>query len=95
MKAFKPVNNIREIRKKLGMNQIDFWSKVGVTQSGGSRYESGRNMPRSVHELVRLVHMEQLDLSKLKKVDFDIAELLKTDHPELYNELKAKVENGQ
>ena len=36
----------REIRRKLGLNQQQFWSKIGVTQSGGSRYESGRNMPR-------------------------------------------------
>ena len=35
----------REIRRKMGMNQQQFWSKLGVTQSGGSRYESGRNMP--------------------------------------------------
>ena len=27
----------REIRKKLGLNQQQFWSRVGVTQSGGSR----------------------------------------------------------
>ncbi|KES10963.1 hypothetical protein SASC598O11_008360, partial [Snodgrassella alvi SCGC AB-598-O11] len=33
MKAFKPINNVREIRKKLGLNQIEFWSQVGVTQS--------------------------------------------------------------
>ena len=31
----------REIRRKLGLNQQQFWSKIGVTQSGGSRYESG------------------------------------------------------
>ena len=42
----------REIRRKLGLNQQQFWSKIGVTQSGGSRYESGRNMPKPVRELV-------------------------------------------
>lgn len=29
-----------KLRKKLGLNQSDFWSRVRVTQSGGSRYES-------------------------------------------------------
>ena len=48
----------REIRRKLGLNQQQFWSKIGVTQSGGSRYESGRNMPRPVRELLRLVHVD-------------------------------------
>lgn len=38
----------RELRKKLGLNQADFWSRVGVMQSGGSRYESGRDMPVQV-----------------------------------------------
>ena len=45
MKSFEKIENIRDIRKKLGLNQMDFWSRIGVTQSGGSRYESGRNMP--------------------------------------------------
>ena len=44
----------REIRRKLGLNQQQFWSALGVTQSGGSRYESGRNMPRPVQQLLRL-----------------------------------------
>ena len=66
MKAFKPINNIRDIRKNLGLNQIEFWSQVGVTQSGGSRYESGRNMPKPVRELLRLVHVEQVDIKSIK-----------------------------
>ena len=39
-------------RKKLGINQSDFWSRVSVTQSGGSRYESGRKIPRPVQLLL-------------------------------------------
>ena len=39
MKLFEEISNPRDIRRKLGLNQHDFWSKVGVTQSGGSRYE--------------------------------------------------------
>jgi predicted transcriptional regulator len=43
MKLFEEISSPREIRRKLGLNQLEFWSKVGVTQSSGSRYESGRN----------------------------------------------------
>ena len=93
MKAFKPISNVREIRKKLGLNQIEFWSQVGVTQSGGSRYEAGRNIPKPVRELVRLVHVEQLDLSKLNRTNMEIAELLKTEHPEIYQQLKSKTDH--
>ena len=41
-----------EIRSKLGMNQTDFWSPFGVTQSCGSRYESSRSIPRPVQILL-------------------------------------------
>ncbi len=94
MKAFQSINNIRDIRKNLGLNQIEFWSQVGVTQSGGSRYEAGRNMPKPVRELVRLVHVEQVDLSKLSKTDLLISERLKTEHPHIYAALKDAVSNN-
>ena len=47
-------SKIAEHRKKLGANQHAFWSPLGVTQSGGSRYESGRNLPKPVALLVAL-----------------------------------------
>ncbi|HEY3433415.1 MAG TPA: helix-turn-helix domain-containing protein [Rhodocyclaceae bacterium] len=78
----------REIRRKLGLNQQQFWSKLGVTQSGGSRYESGRNMPRPVQQLLRLVHVEQIDISKIKREDYEIVEYLKANDSALFKELK-------
>ena len=78
----------REIRRKLGLNQQQFWSKIGVTQSGGSRYESGRNMPRPVRELLRLVHVEQLDIQRIRRDDIDVVEYLKSEDPDLYKTLK-------
>ena len=44
-----------KLRKKLGLNQAQFWSNVGVTQSGGSRYESGREIPKPTKRLIYLV----------------------------------------
>ncbi|MRR51046.1 MAG: transcriptional regulator [Rhodocyclaceae bacterium] len=87
MKTMEKVD-AREIRRKLGMNQQQFWSKLGVTQSGGSRYESGRNIPRPVQQLLRLVHVEQIDVSKVKREDFEVVEYLKSSDPELYKNLK-------
>ena len=78
----------REIRKRLGLNQQQFWSRIGVTQSGGSRYESGRNMPRPVRELLRLVHVEQLDLQKIKREDMDVIEYLRNEEPEQLKNLR-------
>ena len=45
---------IVEFRKKNKLNQAAFWGPIGVTQSGGSRYESGRNIPAPVMALVVL-----------------------------------------
>lgn len=75
------------------MNQEQFWTQIGVTQSGGSRYESGRDMPRPVKELLRLVHVEQLDLSQVKRVDFEIIGYLKESHPDLYRTLRRAVKS--
>lgn len=91
MKLFDKIFNPREIRRKLGLNQQEFWTKIGVTQSGGSRYESGRDMPKPVVELLRLVHVEQIDLSKVNKEDFEILEYLKTSHADLYQSLAKAV----
>lgn len=44
----------RAMRRRLDLNQQEFWSAVGVTQSGGSRYEQDRRIPKPVMELLRL-----------------------------------------
>jgi transcriptional regulator with XRE-family HTH domain len=93
VKLLDRVLNPREIRRRLGMNQEQFWTQIGVTQSGGSRYESGRDMPRPVKELLRLVHVEQLDLSQVKRVDFEIIIYLKESHPDLYRTLRRAVKS--
>jgi transcriptional regulator with XRE-family HTH domain len=91
VKLFDRVLNPREIRRRLGLNQEQFWTQIGVTQSGGSRYESGREMPKPVRELLRLVHVEQIDLSQVKRVDFEIISYLKNSHPDLYRSLRRAV----
>jgi len=88
VKLLERVLNPREIRRRLGLNQEQFWTQIGVTQSGGSRYESGREMPRPVRELLRLVHVEQIDLSQVKRIDFEIISYLKEAHPDLYRSLR-------
>ena len=83
----------REIRARLGLNQDEFWTQIGVTQSGGSRYESGRDMPKPVRELLRLVHVERIDLSRVKREDFEVLEYLKTEHPDLYKKLRRAIKS--
>ncbi len=94
MKANDKVD-AREIRRKLGMNQQQFWSKLGVTQSGGSRYESGRNMPRPVQHLLRLVHIEQIDINRIRREDYEVVEYLKSHNPELFKSLRKQARSAK
>jgi transcriptional regulator with XRE-family HTH domain len=84
MKPFDTITNPRDLRRKLRLNQSEFWSKVGVTQSGGSRYETGRRMPSPVRELLRLVHVEGIVLAKAKGDDLVVGAYVRKTNPQLY-----------
>ena len=88
MKPFERIANPREIRRRLRMNQQEFWSSIGVTQSGGSRYESGRSMPKPVRELLRLVHIEGVELAKAKGEYLKVVSYLREANPRLYRSLR-------
>jgi transcriptional regulator with XRE-family HTH domain len=88
MKASDKVSKPRDIRHRLGLNQQEFWGRIGVTQSGGSRYESGRTMPKPVQELLRLVHVDQIDVRKITRGDFQVISYLKASEPALYKRLR-------
>ncbi|MGQ0579132.1 MAG: helix-turn-helix domain-containing protein [Betaproteobacteria bacterium] len=90
MSMLAKIQNPRSIRRRLGMNQQEFWGRIGVTQSGGSRYESGRNMPKPVQALLRVVHVDQIDLKKLNRRDAAVISYLKTAEPTLYRRLRSE-----
>ena len=94
MKPFDRIANPREIRRRLRLNQHQFWSRIGVTQSGGSRYESGRRMPKPVRELLRLVHIEGVELSKARGNDLHLVSHLRATNPRLYHRLKKEAQQN-
>ena len=53
-KAIKQLSNVRAFRQSVAPNQSVFWNQYGVTQSGGSRYEGGRNIPTATRILMAL-----------------------------------------
>lgn len=63
-----PLSDVREFRETRGENQTQFWSRFGVTQSGGSRYESGRALPLPVAMLVAAFAAGSLDDDALRKL---------------------------
>lgn len=81
-------SNPRAIREELGLTQQEFWEAIGVTQSGGSRYEKKRLMPSLVTSLFRLVYVEKIDIWHIKKDDIAALEYLKSTDSALYETIK-------
>ena len=52
----KKLKTVLDLRKSLGLNQTEFWGPLGVTQSGSSRYERGRRIPKPVAILLEIKH---------------------------------------
>lgn len=63
-------DRVREKRLKSGMNQSAFWTRYGISQSGGSRYETGRNIPTPAAMLIWLHEVGRIS-------DKDLGEALK------------------
>lgn len=58
----------RFLREKAGQSQKAFWAKIGITQSGGCRYESGANIPRPVRTLIFLNHVANIEIDASSEI---------------------------
>lgn len=56
--------NIQRIRKKMGMNQLEFAKLLYIDQSSLSRYENGRYVP-GVDVLVKVAKLADINLQDL------------------------------
>ena len=56
------ISDYRKLRRQLDLNQSEFWSRIGVTQSGGSRYESGSPVPKPTAILARLIYIDGMTI---------------------------------
>ena len=72
------IKNYRELRRKMDISQSEFWNRLGITQSGGSRYESGRNVPKPTQTVIHLAYgTTKAALEKLAALrGITVAELL-------------------
>lgn len=67
-------SEIKAARKALRLTQGEFWEALHVTQSGGSRYESGRDVPEPVQVLLNLVlGPEKMVAAQLKELRATLA----------------------
>lgn len=66
--AIKDPADIKALRKSMGLQQTQFWGRLGVTQSGGSRYEAGREIPEPTLLLLNIVYGPEKQSAKLVEV---------------------------
>lgn len=48
--------SLERIRRATRLSQEEFWGRIGITQSGGSRYEAGRQVPEPVRLLLAIAY---------------------------------------
>ncbi len=87
MLTFDPLS----IRRSTSLNQAEFWSVLGVTQSAGSRYERGFPMPEPTRILFRLAYIEGISIATLRHEDAELGLFLRESMPSLYEELVRRV----
>lgn len=52
----------RSMRESCGLSQKAFWSAVGLTQSGGCRYERGNRLPKPIRILLFITYVARLKI---------------------------------
>ena len=55
-KKLPSIRKCRELRRKMNLSQSEFWNRIGVTQSGGSRYEAMRKVPKTTQTVIDLTY---------------------------------------
>lgn len=53
---------VKAMRKGLKLTQTEFWTPLGLTQSGGSRYESHQEIPKPVCKLIYIHYEAKIDV---------------------------------
>lgn len=64
------LNDITAIRRARNENQSQYWTRLGVTQSAGSRYENERDLPEPTAILLALFEtgvVSEQDIATAKK----------------------------
>jgi hypothetical protein len=47
-------------------------------------------MPKPVQHLLRLVHVDRIDISRISRADYEVVSFLKGTRPELYKKLRTQ-----
>lgn len=59
--------NYRKHRNSLGLDQREYWGRIGLTQSTGSRYETGRTPHKTIRMLHTLAYGKEREITRTLK----------------------------
>lgn len=65
-KPKKLISDYRKLRRNMGLSQTEFWGRLGVTQSAGSRYESSRDVPKPIAVLAHMAYIDKADIDAME-----------------------------
>lgn len=73
--------DVKQIRKRVRLGQEKFWNRIGLSQSGGCRYENNvRRIPTNVELLIALAYGTNEEavslLMVLRGADFNARQVL-------------------
>lgn len=94
IKTDQQINGIaaKHLRIQSGKNQRDFWTGLGITQSGGSRYEGGATIPKPLRTLIFLQYVAGLNIDASSEEG--VASLVRLGKLQASEQAENKVEIG-
>lgn len=57
----------KKLREEAGLTQREFWNRLGLTQSGGCRYEGGQTIPKTVRILLFAMYVAGIRIDPTTK----------------------------
>lgn len=85
----------KALRERGGLTQKAFWNSIGITQSGGSRYEQVKLIPKPVRILIYTMYVAGIRVDASSKAGADgllkLAQLQASETSESSKEIGAKV----
>ena len=61
--------DVPKLRGELGLSQADFWGKLGISQSGGSRMEGQGVVSQAIYKLIKLQYILNVDVDTGEKLN--------------------------
>lgn len=85
----------KALREQAGLTQKAFWNAMGITQSGGSRYEQVQTIPRPVRILIYAMYVAGIRIDASTKPGTDhllkLAQLQASEMSENSEAIGAKI----